>query len=302
MIRVAILSLAMLIMLPIPSWAQWTTPVEVEICTARDENNKCTPLGPDQYEPAISDNGRFLCWQDKSGATPGVALHCARRFNDTSFDYIGLLENDGFQMFNVVTPFWNPNLRKIYWFDANPLVFEMYSGQFDDGNAGVDRDQNLDNVTEETTLPDPGEYWIGGEIYWEPDRIYTMVFTRRNFSDTEMNLGMAQDLGNGGWEEVNRSKFDNVNTSDLEYAPDVSCQGRQLTFTRKVATEDVPKMWISTRANTESNWDIPTVVNFQWAFNEAMSMRCNDERAYFHAFGGPLPSGSRIYTTRRVVW
>ncbi len=52
--RVAILSLAMLLMLPTPSWAQWTTPQEVIICTARDQDGVCTAeLGGVATEPAI---------------------------------------------------------------------------------------------------------------------------------------------------------------------------------------------------------------------------------------------------------
>lgn len=299
MIRVAILSLALLLILAAPSWAQWTTPQEVTICKARDPGGACTnPLAGVQTEPAIRYDGKFLCWQNKVGGSLDVKLRCAKRKDDTDFDHLGSMQDGGVVMKGVVTPGFAPDGKRLYWFDLNEL--DIRSGVFD-GN----RDRNLSGVRDENMPFLATEFWIGPELYYETGRVLTMVFTRREFLDElKMDIGRVQMLG-GAWVDVTGAEFANVNTADLEYAPAVSCQGRQLTFTRivlPIVPGILPQMYISTRADTASPWGTPTAYDEQFEFNEAMSMRCHDERAYFHAFGGAIGPDARIYTTRRDTW
>jgi hypothetical protein len=290
----------MLFMVPAPSRAQWTTPQEVFICTDRNRDGDCIAwLDGDATEPTIAYHGKFLCWQDELGGSPTVKLHCAKRKgDDANFDHLGSMKKGKTVMKGVVTPGFDPEGQRLYWFDIDRLAIR--SGLFD-GN----RDRKLSGVRDEDMPFPAGEFWIGPELYYETGRVLNMVFTRRVFGDSsQMNIGRAQKLG-GVWQDVTGTEFANVNTADLEYAPAVSCQGRQLTFTRlelPIVPGILPTMYISTRPDTQSAWGVPTPFDEQWGFNEAMSMRCHDERAYFHAYDVAPGDDARIYTTRRDVW
>lgn len=182
-------------------------------------------------EPFISRDGRLLLFnsQNRPGGKPD--LHHAERIDDRTFRYLGPVTGANSEGFDG-GPSMDRNDRLYF---MSPRVYEfrhvtIHRAEFRDGRVeGV-------SLAEGDMAPErPGWLNMDAEISADGRTLYYCV----NEWNTDHNIPKSSDLrvahlANGRFNTAPGSEaiFAALNTADLEYAPSLSADEREIFFTR----------------------------------------------------------------------
>ncbi len=188
-------------------------------------------------EPFITRDGQYLLFNNGNAAhsTEGKKrdpdLHHAQRMNDHTFQYLGKIRGANSSMVDGA-PSLDQNNRLFF---ISPRAYKekrstIHTGIFKNGEA-----TDVGLVSGDISPNKPGWLNMDAEISADGKTLYYTVNqwnTDFNVPKTS-NLHVAQWIG-GRFERLDDSDkiFRNINTEELEYAPSLSADQLELSFTR----------------------------------------------------------------------
>jgi len=233
----------------------------------------------DIMEPFISRDGAYLFFNDNGG---GKDIFYATFDNATTFQYAGPIT-----AINTVAVEGTPTLdlnNKFYfvstaYYDPPTTYDTLYGGTWN--GSTVTGSAPLSGLAN----PTPG--FVNFDIEVSPDGS-TIYFDDgyfsggKNFPDAA-DIAIAVDAGSGFTRIPNSPTImANVNTVDLEYAPAISSDGRELFFTRLDLNVMETAIYRATRANTSDPFGMPLLVSAISGFVEGPALSPDEKSLYYH--------------------
>jgi hypothetical protein len=240
----------------------------------------------DAMEPFLSRDGQWLFFNNAGGPND-KDLFYATAVDTTTFAFQGALggvntagvdgtptmdASDGFYF--VSTGAYNP-----------PAAYDtLYGGTFDRIAGRVTGIAPLAGLAQGSTG------WVSFDVEVSPDgsTLYFSdgLFSGHSFPD-EANIAIAVWSGLR-FERHRRSAtlLANVNTADLEYAPCISADGRELFFTRLSLSELETTTYRATRVDGSAPFGAPQRVSAVTGFAEGPTLSPDERSLYFHRNDG----------------
>lgn len=241
----------------------------------------------DAMEPFISPDGNTLFFNSLN-AGGNTNIYYALKENDSTFTFMGLVDGcydpspehlDGVPAMDTDNHFFWISLRNY------PFVFEnLFSGWYSDGAV-----TDISRVNGDFYIYEPGWLIMDATINYEGNYLY---FNNAYFNNCllgmpcDARLGVAEKLNDTTFLKLWNSDmlFANVNdTNYIVYAPQVTQDGLELYFTRILNGTVNSEICISTRANTDDAWSLPTVIYANLGFvPEAATITTDKKIIYYH--------------------
>jgi hypothetical protein len=234
----------------------------------------------DAMEPFVSRDGVYLFFNN-SGANKDI--YFSAFVNATSAQYQGAIASINTAAVEG-TPTTDTASRFFYVTTANynpPTTYDtLYSGTWNGSSVtGVAAVSGLARTT-------PG--LVNFDIEVSPDGA-TLYFADGDFSGgnafpDSADIAMAVVSGNGFARDPNSSIIlANVNTTtDLEYAPAISADGRELFFTRANLNTSQVRIYRATRAGSTAAFTPPQLVSAITGFVEGPTLSLDEKSLYYH--------------------
>ncbi|HRH52958.1 MAG TPA: T9SS type A sorting domain-containing protein [Chitinophagales bacterium] len=241
----------------------------------------------DAMEPFISPDGNTLFFNSLN-AGGNTNIYYALKENDSTFTFMGLVDGcydpspehlDGVPAMDTDNHFFWISLRNY------PFVFEnLFSGWYNDGAV-----TDISRVNGDFYIYEPGWLIMDATINYEGNYLY---FNNAYFNNCllgmpcDARLGVAEKLNDTTFVKLWNSEtlFANVNdTNYIVYAPQVTQDGLELYFTRILNGTVNSEICVSTRANTDDAWSLPTVIYANLGFvPEAATITTDKKIIYYH--------------------
>jgi hypothetical protein len=231
----------------------------------------------DAMEPFLSRDGRYLLFNNSNAPDVNTDLHYAERINDLLFDYRGPIGGaNSSALDGVASMDQEQNLYFVSTRSYAQTLSTVYQGRFAEGdvsNVGL-----VDGLTRGL----PGHLNFDAEISGDGN---TLIFVDGVFSGAP--FPDAADLAIAGRTVGGFSRLANssdllaaINTSDLEYAPNLSRNGLELFFTRYADGEFA--IYRSTRWHVDAAFEPPQRVRLPQGLVEAPTLSVDERALYFH--------------------
>ncbi len=234
----------------------------------------------DAMEPFVSRDGVYLFFND-NGANKDIFYSAF--INATSVQYQGPIASINTAAVEG-TPTTDTASRFFYVSTANynpPSVYDtLYSGTWNGSSVtGAAAVSGLARTT-------PG--FVNFDIEVSPDGA-TLYFADGDFSGgnafpDSADIAIAVASGNGFMRDPNSSVIlANVNTTtDLEYAPAISADGRELFFTRANLNTSQVRIYRATRASSTAAFAAPQLVSAISGFVEGPTLSPDEKSLDYH--------------------
>ena len=243
-------------------------------------------------EPFISRDGRLLLFNSQSREGTPPDLHYAKRVDDLTFLYRGRIRGANSDTVDGA-PSMDRNNR-LYFIsprDYGKRLATIHSARFNDG--AIDPPRLIEG---DVSPGKPGMLNMDAEISADGRTLYYCV----NEWDTEHNLPRTSDihvarLSGGRFETLPNSAaiFRAVNSEDLEYAPALSADEREIFFTRALFTFSGGKLslaqtsiMVARRDTTAEPFGKPRPITSITGFVEGPTITPNGRNVYFHRRDG----------------
>ena len=241
----------------------------------------------DAMEPFISPDGNTFFFNSLN-AGGNTNIYYALKENDSTFTFMGLVDGcydpspehlDGVAAMDKDNHFFWISLRNY------PFVFEnLFSGWYSDGAV-----TDISRVYGDFYIYEPGWLIMDATINYEGDLLY---FNNAYFNNClfgmpcDASIGVAEKINDTTFAKLWNSEtlFANVNdTNYIVYAPQVTENGLELYFTRILNGTVNSEICISTRANINDAWSLPTVIYANLGFvPEAATPTTDKKIIYYH--------------------
>jgi hypothetical protein len=253
-----------------PTFGVFTNPLPVTI----------QGYSQDAMEPFISPDGNYLFFNNSNSATQ-TNLYYATRIDDLTFQFQGEIAGANATGLNAVA---SMDLNNIFYFvspRSYPQTFStIYSGTFSNGSLssvalvpGVSKDKFGDVNFDQCISPDGGTlYFVDGVFNGPP-------------VPQKASIAIAHRVGDHFVRLKNSAKImQKVNTSGLNYAPDISKSGLEFFFTRIPGppTTPPPEIYTAARASTSQPFGKPRKIEAITGFAEAPALSPDEKSLYFH--------------------
>ena len=237
-------------------------------------------------EPFISPDGKYLFFNNENDSGVDIDLHVAERMETNSFRYLGELKGANTGDLDACA---GMDTKGRFYFTTSreyaKTFKSIYSGVFEQARIG-----NLHVVTGGLSPNKLGT--INMDIGISPDG-NTMYISRAVFKpgltvpkESDLMVAHARD-GNFEMDPQSRAIMKTINTSQLEYAPAISADGRELYFTRAQAPEAAVsgpqfRIMVATRASAGAPFGRPRVLTALTGIIEAPTVSLDLHEMFFH--------------------
>ncbi len=260
-------------------------------------------------EPFITRDGQYLLFNNGNAAhnTDGTKgepdLHHAQRINDHTFQYLGKIRGANSNMVDGA-PSLDQNGRLFF---ISPRAYRekratIHTGIFNNGEA-----TDIGLVAGNVSPDKPGWLNMDAEISADGKTLYYTV----NQWNTDFNVPKTSDLQVAQWVEGRFERrddsdqiFRNINTEELEYAPSLSADQLQLSFTRsKIKIIDgkfrgmVSRILMANRRSTNEPFGKPRWIKAITGLVEGSTVTPDNKILYYHK----KEAGTfHLYQVRRI--
>ncbi|MEP6922866.1 MAG: hypothetical protein ABI954_00245 [Pyrinomonadaceae bacterium] len=234
-------------------------------------------------EPFLTRDGRYLFFNNLNEAPENTNLHYAERQSDTFFLYKGELAGvntaslEGVPTMDKNNVFYFVSLR-----NYNKTFSTIYGGEFSNGT--------ISNIALVKGISRKKPGIVNFDVEISPDG-NTMYFVDGDFTQSsspkKADLVVAVKTGDG-FKRIKDSAelLKNINTKDLEYAPSVSGDGKELFFTRLrlgILTPTSVGIFRATRTTTDQPFGTPEIIEaITGDFFEAPALSADENSLYYH--------------------
>ena len=249
----------------------------------------------DAMEPFISRDDQYLFFNNSNDPKVRTKLYWAENIDGKTFRYRGEIEGVNAGALDAVASM--DGQGNFYFVSPRSYALTLstiYRGRFAGGGV-----ENVELV-EGLSLRRPGIVNFDAEISADGQTLY----------------GVDGDLAGGGppkWARIFIARRDgtgfkrapdsdrllaNVNSSEVQYAPDISSDGLELFFTQLTGALfwRTARIMRATRASEAEPFDQPRAVESITGFAEGPSISNDGKRLYFHK---RVDGGFRIYRVTR---
>lgn len=235
----------------------------------------------DAMEPFLTRDGRWLLFNNSNDPAIDTNLHFAERVDDATFLYRGEIGGVNTAALEGVA---SMDLEGTLYFVSTrsygSTLSTIYRGRFSEGEmSGIEIVAGISPL-------EPGLVNFDAEISPDGERL-TFVdgkFSGSSFPDAA-DLVIASRTDGSTFERLSdESILANVNTDDLEYAPAMSADGRELFFTRLELEDGTPTfgIWRSWRSSIDQPFGLPSRIRSISGFVEAPALSPDERSLYFH--------------------
>jgi hypothetical protein len=236
----------------------------------------------DAMEPFVTHDSRYLLFNNRNDAAVNTNLHYAERIDDLHFVYRGEIQGvntpalEGVPSVSCVGELYFVSTR------SYPTTYStIYRARFSGGVAtGIE------------LVPGISRHMAGwvnfdAEISADGQTLYAVdsQFSAKGTPQTA-DLFIATRHGDGFARAPDSDRILKlVNTGELEYAPAVSSDGRELFFTRvRVIRPDAePQIWGAVRPSADEPFGSPSLVSAIQGFAEGPALSPDGLSLYYHA-------------------
>jgi len=269
---------------PAPAYFGFANPTPVSI----------TGYAGDAMEPFISKDGQYLFFNDSNDPSVNTDLFYAARVDDETFTFLGPVPGVNSPQLDAVASL--DSLGNFYFVSTRSYgatLSTLFSGRFT--QAGV---------TGVTPVPGPSRQvagWVNFDAEISADG-QTLWFDDGRYSSGTLQAASiisATRQGSTFVRAANSSQIlATVNSSGLNYAPDISIDGLELFFTRVESTEPgaTPAIVRATRSDVSSAFGAAELVAAATGFVEAPSLSADGHLLYYHK---RVNGAFAIYVVRR---
>ncbi len=260
-------------------------------------------------EPFITRDGQYLLFNNGNAAhnTDGKKhdpdLHHSQRVNDYTFQYLGEIRGANSNMVDGA-PSLDQNNRLFF---ISPRAYQkkhstIHAGIFKNGEV-----TNVSLVRGDISPNKPGWLNMDAEISADGKTLYYTV----NQWDTDFNLPKTSDLHVAQWVGGRFKRLDdsdkifrNVNTEELEYAPSLSADQLELSFTRsRINIKDgrvrgmISRILVASRRSLNEPFGEPQWIKAITGLVEGPTFTPDKKILYYHK----KEAGTfRLYRVRRM--
>jgi hypothetical protein len=245
-------------------------------------------------EPFITRDGQYLLFNNGNAAhnTDGKKrdpdLHHAQRINDHTFQYLGEIRGANSSMVDGA-PSLDQNNRLFF---ISPRAYQkkrstIHSGIFKNGAV-----TDVSLVRGDISPNKPGWLNMDAEISTDGKTLYYTV----NQWNTDFNLPKTSDLHVAQWvgdrferRDDSDQIFRNINTGELEYAPSLSADQLELSFTRsRINIKDgkfrglISRILVATRQSPNQPFGEPRRIKAITGFVEGSTVTPDRKTLYYH--------------------
>lgn len=260
-------------------------------------------------EPFITRDGQYLLFNNGNAAhsTEGKKrdpdLHHAQRMNDHTFQYLGKIRGANSSMVDGA-PSLDQNNRLFF---ISPRAYKekrstIHTGIFKNGEA-----TDVGLVSGDISPNKPGWLNMDAEISADGKTLYYTV----NQWNTDFNVPKTSNLHVAQWVEDRFERrddsdkiFRNINTEELEYAPSLSADQLELSFTRsRIIIKDgnfrgmVSRILVASRQSLKEPFGEPRWIRTITGLVEGPTFTPDKKILYYHK----QEAGTfRLYGVRRM--
>ena len=231
----------------------------------------------DAMEPFVSQDGRWLFFNNSNDSNVDTNLHYAERVDDVTFQYRGPLAgaNTG-------------SLDGVASMDRDGLFYFMSLRNYDEAHASIFRGTFANGVLSAVEqvpgiVPtDLGKVDFDAAISPDGNQLYfaegVFVFLSAPLSG---NIVLANRNGTGFTRAANSDEImREVNAGDIAYAPAISRSGLELYFNR--LERGTPVIYTATRAGTSAAFGTPQKIASIDGFAEGPALSPDEKSLYYH--------------------
>lgn len=252
-------------------------------------------LGFDAMEPFLSSDENILFFNSLN-AGGNTNLHYAHRVNDSTFNYVGLLNGTVDTTSNHLDAVASmDSTNRFYWVSLRnyPTIFEnLHSGAFN-GTSVNDVKRVYGNFNISTLgwiIMDAAVSNQGTHLY------YCNAFF--DFVNNSCGAGVPCSASIGVAQKINDSTFNKLPTTDaifalvndtnyLVYAPQVSIDGLELYFTRLLKNTFNTQVCVAVRNSINDNFSAPQIIHQNNGFApEGPTINADKTKLYYHQKDG----------------
>jgi hypothetical protein len=249
----------------------------------------------DAMEPFLSADENKLFFNSLN-AGGNTNLHYALRVNDSTFNYVGLLNGTVDTSSNHLDAVASmDSTNRFYWVSLRnyPAIFENLHSGFFNGTLVSDVKRVYGNFN----IPMIGWIIMDAAVSHQGTQLYycNAFFDFINSScgsgiPCSASLGVAQKIDDSTFNKLPNTDaiFALVNdTNYLVYAPQVSHDGLELYFTRLLKNTFNTQVCVAVRNNTNDNFSAPQIIHQNNGFApEGPSINANKTKLYYHQKDG----------------
>lgn len=242
--------------------------------------------GGQAMEPFISPDGKILFFNSENDPGVDTDLHFAERTGTNKFHYAGPLKEVNSGDLDAVASM--DSKGRLYFTTVREYgrtLKSIFVGVFENGHVGDIHPVpgEINPKVKMTINMDVGISPDGGTMY-----ISRAVFKPGLTAPKESDL-MVAHLRKDGFEmdPQSRALMQNLNTVQLEYAPAISTDGRELYFSRAQAPEAAIsgpqfRIMVATRASADAPFGRPRALSALTGMIEAPTVSLDLHEMFFH--------------------
>lgn len=241
-----------------------------------------TILGYDGHamEPFLTRDGQHLLFNNRNAPGDSTDLHIAARVSDATFQYVGPITALNGPMLDAVPA--GASNGNIYF-----VSLRAYDSTFSTIFASTLVGTSASTPARVTSLATTGGGWLDFDVDVSADD-QSLILARGRFTGAafpaEADLKLFVRVG-AGFAPAGDSdaRFATLNTTALEYAPAITADGLELSFTRWDVGAGDPVLMIARRSTPNSAWEQPRRIRGPLGIVEAGTWSPNGRALYFHA-------------------
>ena len=261
-------------------------------------------------EPFITRDGQYLLFNNGNAAhdTDGTKgepdLHHALRVNDMTFKYLGEIRGANSGMVDGA-PSLDQNNRLFF---ISPRAYEKKRSTIHTGILKNGKATGVALVEGNISPNKPGWLNMDAEITADGKTLYYVV----NQWNTDFNIPKTSDLHVAQWvggrferRDDSDRIFRNINTEELEYAPALSADQLELSFTRaRISIKDgkfrgiVSRILVASRRSLKEPFGEPQWIKAITGFVEGSTVTPDNRTLYYHK---KEANTFRLYAVKRRV-
>lgn len=237
-------------------------------------------------EPFISPDGHYLFFNNENDPGAQTDLHVAERTGTSSFRYFGPLKNANSSALDAAASI--DKVGHIYFTssrDYGETLKSIFTGIFEEHEV-----RNLHVLPGNINPKEHGTINMDVSISPDGNTLYISRATfKQGLTGPEKSDILIAHLHNGVFEMDPQSDaiMKNVNTAQLEYAPAISADGRELFFTRSQAPAEPLagpqfRIMVATRNSDTAPFGKPKQLVALSGLVEAPSIPLDKHELFFH--------------------
>lgn len=255
---------------------------------------KINGLTFDAMEPSLSTDGNALFFNSLNNGTT-TSLFYASKVNDSTFNYIGAVP--------VVNQTVTPRLDAVASLDSINNFYWVSTRNYPSNFDNLHRIRfltsgytNFGRVHGDFYIYSPG--WLimdAGINFYGNKLIYCNAFFNNcaNAAPCIASMGIATKLNDSTFNKDANTTTIMANINDtvnyIVYAPALTKDGLELYYTRLLKNSTQTEIMVSTRANTNSAFGLPTLlIGAPYIVPEAPTISTDKTKMYYHRKNGNL--------------